>query len=92
MIGPKRTVRVTNEEMRDLIQKECLSLKSDLCPQTAKLMEKLETLGPVKLYCELSNGDTYECLAFKGQEKLVCQIKSAENITDFWNLTKRNKV
>ena len=78
MIGPKRTVRVKSGEMRDLIRREFLSLKSDLSPQTAKLMETLETLGPVKLYCELSNGDTYECLAFKGQEKLVCQSKSAE--------------
>ena len=78
MMGPQRTMQVTCTEMLNLIKNEYLNLKTDLSSETLILLERLESLGPLKLYCELPNGDTHECLAFKGQEKLVLQCKRAE--------------
>ena len=78
MMGPQRTIKVTSTEMLKLIKNEYLILKSDLSCETSSLLEGLESLGPLKLCCALPNGDTHECLAFKGQEKLVLQCKNAE--------------
>ena len=78
MIGDGRTAKIKRGEMLDLLKSESLKLNNDFSAESLASLDKISTYGPLKIYCDLDKGSTYDCLAFKGQEKLLLQNKSAE--------------
>ena len=78
LIGEKRTVRISPDEMLDLLKNDFLYLADGFSNDTTERLQKLTNLGPLKIFCEFNNGKIFECLAFKGQEKLLALCRNSE--------------
>ena len=79
----QRRIKISNEEMRLLLQSEDQSViyKDHLQPQTvAKLegMAKTSGTGAIVLEVDLSDGTQFEIIGFFGKEKISLRVSQAE--------------